>query len=79
MANGAMVATDTNDWIEGDASFAELVTTFSMPELSALPDVVRGALADPKREARTREAYEVALARHTWEERTRTILRMIEQ
>jgi hypothetical protein len=78
MANGAMVVTDTNDWLDGDPSFTELISTFTMPELGSLPDVVRSALADPKREARTREAYEVAFARHTWEERTRTILRMIE-
>lgn len=78
MANGALCLTESNDWLRSQPDLRDAVELCELGQRDALGDVVRHALEDPKREARTREAYELARARHSIAERARLLLAAIE-
>jgi len=78
MAHGAFAVTETNDWLTEEPEFAALFGRYEMPEHEGLGAIVRGALADPTRADRAREAYPVVVENHTWAGRAKTILEIVE-
>ena len=78
MAHGAYALTETNDWLTGEPEFAALFGRYEMPKHDEIGAIARGALADPTRADRTREAYPVVVEQHTWFGRAKTILEIVE-
>jgi hypothetical protein len=78
MTNGALCLTEVNDWLKRQPEILDTLELFTLERCDTLGDQVRDVLDDPKREARTREAYDLARARHSIADRARLLLSAIE-
>jgi hypothetical protein len=78
MASGALAVSETNDWVTNAPQLTRVIDTYEMKDYLDLGDRTRAALADPARGERTREAFGIVCAHHTWEHRAATVLAMVE-
>ncbi len=77
--NGTVSVTDTSKYLCEELPEGQGVCYYELDKLELLPDKVRKLLEDDEsRENILKQGYEVITANHTWEARTKQMLRWIE-
>lgn len=79
MLNGAVCVTNSSVYLDEILRDGENAAVYSLDELSRLPVIVRGLLDDPDKMPRIADSgYHMAKNGHTWADRSKEVIKILE-